>query len=138
MKNTQQGFIGVVLIIIAALAIGGGVYYHHKKQIQQEPTVQPETTATVEVQPETQPQKPKTVPAPKPTTLTFEAQARSMAESGACSKQGTITSFEGTIGRTDGGKTAIFKIISRTDQRDIARCFVDVDLNTSTVIYPAG
>jgi hypothetical protein len=35
MKNTQRGFVGIiVIIIIAALAIGGGTYYAHKKSVE--------------------------------------------------------------------------------------------------------
>ena len=49
MKQTQQGFIGIVLVIIAALAVGGGVYYAKKAKEVRETniaTVSTETTSS--------------------------------------------------------------------------------------------
>jgi len=207
MKQTQQGFMGIVAVIIVALAIGGGVYY--QQTVKQQARI--DTTADVEIQKDVAKQEDqKITPTKKPIILSFEAkaraaaetsecstwgtigaatkldernqyalfaidnskipstrntcvvdlyagtieapivitsesiagprktesalikQARSIAEVGSCKKEGIITSFEGTINRTDGGKTLVFRISSSQNQNEVGGCMVDVDLNTSS------
>ena len=128
MKQTQQGFIGIVAVIVVALAIGGGVYYQQAVKRQ----VSVETTADIEIQKDIPKQEDQKVAEPlQPLSSMTEVQARAIALKSECSVEGAI-STKGSYGTTS-SPFWNFGIESKPDAKCASFCTVDVKTKTADI-----
>lgn len=126
MKQTQQGFIGIVAVIVVALAIGGGVYYQQTGKRQ----VSVETTTEIERDIPKQ-QDTKVLDSIQPASSMTEAQARAIALKSECGTEGALSS-EGYYGENSSSFWN-FGIESKTGAKCASFCTVDVKTKTAEI-----